>query len=150
MASRVLHNQEEAGRFARFLCNYADFPLTVAWQKGEARTSAQNRLIHRWYGEISVQQGQDTPAEVKAHCNLVYGRPILERDDPEWSACFGYIFDSLNHAAKLKAVRVLDVPFTRRMKVEQLREYMDQMARDYRDAGVVLTDPDALRYEGAA
>jgi hypothetical protein len=73
----------------------------------------------------------DRGAEIKALCNLTYGRPILDRDDEEWKAAFGYIFDSLSHAAKLKAMRVLDVPITRRMSVVQLSEYMDQMARDY-------------------
>jgi hypothetical protein len=119
-------------------------------ESGEARTSAQNRLVHQWFADVSRAAVGTTEAEVKAACNLTYGRPILARDDPEWEAAFGYLFDRLNHAAKLKAIRLLDVPFTRRMKVKQLTEYMDQMQRDYAEAGICLTDPEVRKYEAAS
>jgi hypothetical protein len=67
-------------------------------------------LIHKNFTEIANHYGDRTAHEVKAECNLTYGRPILDRDDEEWKAAFGYIFDNLNHAAKLKAIRVLDIP----------------------------------------
>lgn len=117
-------------------------PYTVTFSKDRDRTSAQNNLVHKWFAEIAKQRGDTTAQEVKAECNLTYGRPILDRDDDEWSAAFGYIFGQLNHAAKLKAIRVLDIPFTRRMTVAQLTEYMDQMAADYRQQGFRLTQPD--------
>ena len=120
----------------------AEQPFTLTFSRETARTSAQNRLLHKWFAEIAKQKGDETAAEVKAFCNLTYGRPILDRDDPEWSAAFGYIFGQLNHAAKLKAIRVLDIPFTRKMATAQLSEYMDQMARDYREQGYRLTDPE--------
>lgn len=115
-------------------------------EAGEARTKAQNRLLHRWFEDIARALVGQSEAEIKADCNLTYGRPILARDDPEWDAEFGYIFDHLPHAAKLKAIRLLDVPFTRRMKVKQLTEYMDQMRRDYAERGIYLTDPEARKY----
>lgn len=121
----------------------------VITEAAEVRTSAQNRLIHRWFADIARAMVGVPEAEVKAECNLVYGRPILARDDPEWEAAFGYIFDSMNRPTKLKAIRVLDVPFTRRMGVKQLSEYMDQMQRDYAEVGIALTDPEARKYEGA-
>ncbi len=115
-------------------------------EAGEARTKAQNRLIHRWFGDIAKQIGGQSAADIKAECNLTYGRPILARDDPEWEQAFGYIFDALNRPAKLKAIRVLDVPFTRRMRVAQLTEYMTQMRRDYEEAGMRLTDPEEKKW----
>jgi hypothetical protein len=118
------------------------FPFRVSILKGEDRTGQQNRLIHRWFQEIAKQCGDRSADEVKAECNLIYGRPIKARDDNEWSSAFGYIFDNLNHAAKLKAIRVLDVPFTRSMTVNQLSEYMDQMFRDYTERGITLTQPE--------
>lgn len=114
------------------------------------RSARQNRTIHKWFEQIAMQQPGMSKAEVKAQCNLTYGVPILRRDDPEWAGAFGYIFADLNHASKLKAIRVLDIPVTRNMKVGQLCEYMDQMQRDYREAGFVLIDPEARKYEGAA
>ncbi|MEH6504972.1 MAG: hypothetical protein V7786_01765 [Sulfitobacter litoralis] len=121
--------------------------LTVT-QKAEMRTNAQNRLVHRWFADIARHHSfGESEADIKAECNLMFGRPILSRDDPEWESVFGYIFDALNKPSKLKAIRVLDVPFTRRMGVKQLTEYMDQMSRFFAEQGVILTDPDARRYE---
>lgn len=111
------------------------------------RTTEQNALIHKWFSEIAMQKGDESMLDVKAYCNLTYGRPIKVRDDPEWSAVFGYLFDQLPHDKKLKAIRVLDVPFTRSMNVSQLSEYMTEMQRDYREQGFVLTDPEAMKYE---
>lgn len=124
----------------------ADAVVTIEEAK-ISRTKAQNRLLHRFFSDIERQTMGQTAAEIKAHCNLTYGRPILARDDPEWESAFGYIFDSLNHPAKLKAIRVLDIPFTRRMGVKQLTEYIEQMQRDYAEAGIRLTDPSLRGYE---
>lgn len=111
------------------------------------RTTEQNALLHKWFSEIATQKGDESMLDVKAYCNLTYGRPILVRDDPEWETIFGYLFDQLPHDKKLKAIRVLDVPFTRRMGIKQLSEYMTQMQRDYRELGYFLTDPELRGYD---
>jgi hypothetical protein len=33
------------------------------------------------------------------------------------------------------------------MKVSELKGYMDQMQRDYREMGIFLTDPNLMKYE---
>lgn len=131
--------------FAQVVANMhkTTFPFRVSIQKGEDRTGEQNRLLHKWFEEIAKHRGDVSAAEVKAECNLTYGRPIKMRDDADWKAVFGYLFDALSHEKKLKAIRILDVPFTRSMTVAQLSEYMDQMQRDYSENGVRLTDPEA-------
>jgi len=137
--------------FAKQLIDEApDNSVVTIREAGEVRTLAQNRLLHRWFADIARQMEGQTEAEIKADCNLTYGRPILARDDEEWEAAFGYIFDTLSRPEKLKAIRVLDVPFTRRMSVKQLTEYMDQMQRDYAEVGIRLTDPENLKYEVAS
>ena len=142
METRTIITQEDATRLAETLVGLP-LPLTVTWcEKGETRSARQNRTIHLWIGEIEKATEGQSFDEIKAHCNLTYGRPILSRDDAEWASAFDYIFESLSHAAKLKAIRVFDVPFTRRMTVKQLSEYMDQMMRDYAEAGIILTDPE--------
>lgn len=120
-----------------------DMPFRVAIADGEGkRTDAQNRTVHKWNGEIAAQRGDVTAQEVKAECNLKYGYPIMSRDDAEWDAVFSFVFRDLNYENKLKAIGALDIPFTRKMNVKQLSEYMDQMSRDYRSQGFVLTDPE--------
>lgn len=126
--------------------NAPDGSLVRISEVKEARTDAQNRLVHRWYADASHSLVGQSPADVKAECNLTYGRPILMRDDPEWAEVFGPLFDHLHREAKLKAVRVLDIPFTRRMGVKQLTEYMDQMRRDYAELEIYLTDPELRGY----
>ena len=120
---------------------------TVTVVEKEERTKAQNNLIHKWFQQIADHLGDVEMLDVKAKCNLEYGRPIFVRDDPEWETVFGYIFRNLDYPRKIKAIRKLDIPFTRRMNVKQLTEYMDAMQRDYREQGVNLVDPEARRYE---
>jgi hypothetical protein len=144
MTSRTIRNAADWTDFTTFMGNMP-WPFYVAVVKGQNRTEAQNNTIHKWFGEISAHRGDTTMHEVKAECNLIYGRPILLRDNPEWGAVFEYLFKALPHDKKLKAIRLLDVPFTRKMKVKQLTEYMEQMQRDALNEGVVLTDPDASK-----
>ena len=148
MTTRTLHSKADVGPLALFLCKQEQWPIRVTIARGEAsRTNAQNKTIHLWFKEIAAAFGDRSESDVKSECNLTYGRPILARDDEEWERAFGYIFDSLSLPAKLKAIRVLDIPFTRRMGVKQLSEYMEQMRRDYDEMGIRLTDPEAMKYE---
>lgn len=118
------------------------FPYRVVIAKPRNRTEAQNKTLHKWFGEIAAHRGDMTALEVKAECNLTYGRPIKDRDSPDWSAVFGYLFDGLDYEKKLIAIRTLDVPFTRDMSTKQLAEYMEQMQRDFLSQGVSLTIPE--------
>lgn len=143
---RSLHTPHDTARLIHDIKNM-ELPLRVAIRQGVDRTADQNALIHKWFTEIANWQGDKSPADVKAECNLIYGRPILARDDEAWNAVFGYIFDALSYPAKVKAIRTLDIPFTRKMGIKQLSEYMDQMGRDYREQGVPLTDPELRKLE---
>ena len=143
--TRIVKTDEDRERLVKYI-NFRGLPFTAAIADGVKRTNPQNALVHKWFGEIAAHMGDQTAAEVKAHCNLTYGLDIMMRD-PDWSSAFEYIFQSLSHAAKLKAIRVLDIPFTRKMKVPELKEYMDQMSRDYREMGIFLTDPELRGYE---
>lgn len=121
-------------------------PFTASIAKGVKRSQAQNNTIHQWFTDIA-KQTHEAMMDVKAHCNMTYGRPILLRDDAEWCEVFEAVLRPLPYPLALRAVKVLDVPFTRRMRVKQLTEYMDAMSRDYRQRGIWLTDPEAMKYE---
>lgn len=138
-----LTGEPQRARAAMLLASAPIGAVVTIQEAGEARTKSQNRLAHMWFAEISRHHsfGQ-SPADVKAQCNLTYGLPILTRDDVGWGAAFGYIFSALDRPTKLKAIRVLDIPFTRNMVKDQLTEYLEQMRQDYAEQGVHLTDPD--------
>lgn len=146
MASRVIKTEEDRAAWIEFLAAQ-NLPMTVSKLAGVKRSLPQNAILHKWMMEVAAYYGDRTPGEVKAECNLTFGRPILARDNPEWEAAFGYIFDNLSYQAKLKAIRVLDIPFTRQMTVSQLTEYLDGMLSTYRSQGIFLTDPNLQGYE---
>lgn len=129
--------------FAAFIEHAGNMKHPFQWSMshGIKRTDEQNRTLHKWFGEICQQRGDVTADEVKAECNLEYGLPIMMEADPEWAAVFGYLFRGLDYERKLKATRILDVPFTRRMSVPQLNRYMNNMQKDARERGWVLTEP---------
>lgn len=140
-ATHTIRNSEDLGALVMHLGNMVQ-PFTVTTSTGSKRSDEQNRTIHKWFGEIAAQRQDVTAIEVKAECNLEFGLPIMQRDDPEWMTVFGYLFRGLNHEQKLKAIRVLDIPFTRRMKVKQLTEYMNNMVQQATERGHVLTIPE--------
>ncbi len=145
----VLEGKPDIDRLAKRIEAISIWPLEVSVSSKEAsRTTKQNRTLHMWFADISAALCDTTKEEVKANCNLVYGRPLLAESDPEWSSAFGYIFENLSMPAKLKAIRVLDIPFTRKMSVKQLNSYMEQMRRDYAEMGISLRDPDMQGMEG--
>jgi hypothetical protein len=134
-------------QFAHRLIDTAPADARVVITKAvEVRTKAQNRLLHRWFADVARAMVGMSEFDIKAECNLIYGRPILARDNLDWEETFGFVFDRFDRQAKIKAIRMLDIPFTRRMGVKQLSEYMDQMQRDYAEVGILLTDPEAQRY----
>ena len=142
--SMKIRNAVDARRFL-MIFDHLEKPFTLTWRIGESRSNAQNMTIHKWFAEVATAL-QDAPDNIKAECNLTFGVPIMVRDDAEWASAFSYIFEALSRPAKLKAIRVLDIPFTRRMSVGQLSEYMEAMQRHYAEIGVRLTDPDAMKY----
>lgn len=151
MPSRVLETHDDAAKLARFFAGgLAEFPVTVAWTKGKKRTNPQNALAHRWYKEISDQRGDTDPEEVKAECKLRFGVPILRRENDAWCAEYDDLLKPLDYATKLRLVQFVDLPVTRHMTTKQQTEFMETIAREYRGMGFRLTDPEALKYEGAA
>jgi len=143
--TKVLKTEVDLAQWVKFLTAQT-LPITVAQTAGAKRTNPQNALVHKWFGEIAAHCGDKTAKEVKAECNLEFGLDIM-RQDEAWSKAFDYIFQSLSYPAKIKAIMVFDIPFTRNMTVPQLTGYMDEMGREYRQRGVYLSDPELRGYE---
>lgn len=142
----TIRNAVDKRRFL-MIFDHLDMPFSLSWVIGESRTKAQNRLVHRWFADVSKHFGDTTAEEVKAQCNMQFGVPILRRDDEEWCAEFDSIIRPLGYEMALRAIQVFDIPFTRRMTTAQLSEYMDNMQRHFLGLGVTLTDPEARKYE---
>ena len=149
MASRVLKTKIDLLQWCGFLGDQP-LPCTVSVVAGAKRTNPQNRTINMWYAEIAGQLEDTDASEVRAMCKLELGVPILRRDDPAFAAAYDTMFKPLPYAHKLTLFRRLEPAVTSIMTVNQLREFMDQMQRRYAQAGIILTDPEARKYEGAA
>lgn len=115
-------------------------PFRVTVLEGKGRSIDQNALLHKWFGEIARQKGDETLMDVKAQCNLTYGAPILIRDDEMWGRFWKAI--GLSYEQRIKAFKLGYVQCTSLMTAKQLSEYMDAMSRDYRGEGFRLTDPE--------
>lgn len=143
--TKVIKTPEDLEQWVKFLTAQT-LPITVAQTAGAKRTNPQNALVHKWFGEIAAHCGDKTAREIKAECNLQFGLDIMNQDSA-WEKAFGYIFGNLSYPAKIKAIMVFDIPFTRKMTVPQLTQYMDEMGREYRSQGVYLTDPELQKYQ---
>lgn len=127
------------------------FPFRVQVLSGDDRTGAQNRTLHKWFGEIAKQTG-DSAAGVKGQCHHLYGVPIRSRD-AQWRFMWDAVRAKIEgmtlpegrtgYEVECAALASGNLKVSSGMTTKELSEYMDAMARDYREQGVILTDPEA-------
>lgn len=122
-------------------------PLTVSWAQGAPLSDAQRRLSFRWYQDAARQLGDQTPAEARAECKVVFGAPILCRDNERFRASWGSLRERFTHEEILRFVEQTELPMTSIMTVKQMTEYLDSVQRHWTTQGIRLTDPEALKYE---
>lgn len=144
---RTIRNPQN---FQAFLAYLGDMPMpyTVSVSKGAKRSLDQNALAHKWYAEIAAQRGDVDAGDVKAECNVIYGVPILRRDDEAYARFLDRL--DLDHEAMVYASKRGLLPCTSLMTTKQLAEYGENLCRDYRQQGFTLTDPEARKYEAEA
>lgn len=146
MPTKILREPEHVEQLARMLAD-RKLPITVTWSQGAHRTAAQNRLAMRWFTDIATQLGDRTHEDVRTECKVTIGVPILRAENEAFRVPYDRIFKPLTYEEKLAAVAAFDLPVTRIMTAKQMGAFMDEMHRTWTERGVVLTDPEALRYE---
>lgn len=147
---RTLHTMRDVDAFAALL-RHRKLPVTVTVETGRKRTTEQNRLQRLWCAEASEQLGDRTGEEVRAWAKLHHGVPILREESDGFRARYDEVFRPLSYETKLALMaEPFDFPVTRLMNVSQKTRYLDAMHRALSEMGVTLTDPDALKYAGAA
>lgn len=145
MPSRVIKTQDELDGWVGALRSQP-LPLTVSFVRGAKRSNPQNKTIHMWYHEAATALGDTTFEEVRAECKLIFGVPILRRDDAAFMLKYDRDFKHFDYETKRKVFEALDPAITSLMTTKQLKEFMDGVQRHFAQAGVCLTDPDAHRY----
>lgn len=123
-------------------------PFSVEVRAGlkKPRSLSQNQLIHMWFGEIA-KQTHASADQVKRECKFYQGCPILIGEDEQ----FADFARNLSHLTTEEKIAAMDyVSVTSVMSASQLSRMCDAVSLKYRPQGVNLTDPEALKYRGAA
>jgi hypothetical protein len=141
MTSRTIRTESELAGWGRFLA-CQPLPFTVSYAKGIKRSNQQSRTAEKWYQQIGSETGE-TQAEVKGQCKLMYGLPIMERDNGAWVEEWYPFYGPLPHVMRAKLFQVL--PLTSLLTTRQMAEFMDAVQKEYRGQGIELIDPEALR-----
>lgn len=139
MVQRTVKNEYEL----KMLKTYLDGrkrPFTVDIEDGRNRSNEQNRLSHKWYGQIAEQTGEPVD-DVRSRCKLEIGVPILRNEVERFRTTYDANLLSLPYENKLAIIRDMDIPVTRLMNVDQMSRYMDEVFRRHAEAGIELTVP---------
>lgn len=146
MTTRTVKNPDELKLLQVYL-EGRKRPFTVDITDGRDRSSEQNRLAFKWYAEIAEQTGEDKE-DVRARCKLEIGVPILREASEQFRKTYDRLIRPLDYDDKLAAIRDMDLPVTRLMKVSEMSEYMDLVFRRHSEFGIVLTvPPDRFAYD---
>jgi hypothetical protein len=143
VTARILRTEQDRAAWVQFLAAQP-LPITVSSIKGARRSNQQSKTAEAWYSQIGAETGQ-APIEAKAECKLTFGLPIMQRDRPDWVAKWAPLYDPLPYAMRLRLFEA--IPLTSLFTTRQMGEYMDAVQRRYRQMGVPLWYPEALRYE---
>lgn len=146
MATRVITDHSGIDKLASFL-GARKLPVTVTVTAGAGRRPLQNRLVQRWFSDVSRQLGDHDREYIRADCKVTFGVPILRAENEAFCLSWDESFGQLNFEAQRRAVKNLDVPVTRLMTVKQMTAFMDAMQQHWAGIGIRLTDPEALKYE---
>lgn len=146
MTTRIIRDPSDIAGLSRLL-SARKLPLTVTITAGASRTHRQQRLMFRWFQDVSQQLGDQTVEEVRAFCKLHFGVPILRAENEAFRLAYDGVMKSLPYEAKLSFMQQMQLPVTSLMTVKQQTAMLDEMARFWAQRGVRLTDPEAMRYE---
>lgn len=146
MARRIIESEYERRMLLKFI-EGQKLPLTVTVQAVGKRSVQQNRLNRQWMLDIEAQLDGWTAEYARGYCKLYFGIPILRNEDEEFCREYDAVIRPLPYEAKLKLMMVpFDFGVTRKMTVKQQTAYLNAINQHFSEQGVVLTNPDDLRF----
>lgn len=150
MTTRIIRTEEDRKLLLRRI-EKQPLPFTVQITRGANRSVEQNRLQRLWMGEIADQLGDRTAEEVRGHCKLHIGVPILRAENEAFRKGYDAVVKPLPYPLKLAVMmEPLDLPVTRIMTSQQKHRYLDEIFRQFSEQGIELTIPEDRRYGEAA
>jgi len=103
--------------------------LRISIKAGKDRSLSQNALEHTWFAQIANELREQTTAQVKAECKLVYGVPILRAENEEFRIFSNMALRHLTYEQRLEAMNF--VPISSIMTVDQLSQFLNAIQKGY-------------------
>lgn len=105
------------------------------------RSLSQNALLHKWFGEVAAHYGDRTAKQVKGECHHKYALDY-RLADPVFEWVWKHSGAGLPYEKQCGLLASETLGVSSKLKVGELKSYMDQMHRDYAAQGVHLTLPE--------
>ncbi len=123
-----------------------DLDKTAVWEvMGKPykrnRSSAQNRLSHKWYAELGKHTGHGKEQE-RNYCKFTYGCPILIENDGtgEFTSFYEKLIDTYDYEQCTSAMGFIQI--TSLMKVKGFTDYLNMVEQYGIERGIMLSKPD--------
>lgn len=150
MAKRIVETEYERKMLVKFI-EAQPLPMTVVMQTVGKRSAQQNRLNRQWMRDIEQQLDGWSAEYARGYCKLHFGIPILRNEDEDFCKEYDAVIRPLPYDAKLKLMMVpFDFGVTRLFTTKQQTAYLDAINQHFSEQGVVLTNPDDLKFGRAA
>jgi hypothetical protein len=141
MVSRLVRTEFDRKLLMRFIEAHK-LPFTCDISQKAKRTIEQNRLQRLWMKEAAEQIDGNTSEELRGHCKLHIGVPILREENEDFRIKYDIIVKPLPYEHKLALMmEPLDFPVTRLMTTKQKTLYLDSVYQHFSEMGVALTVP---------
>lgn len=101
------------------------------------RTTNQNALLHKWYGQIASHLGDVNATDVKGMCHHEFALTIRLRD-PQFAWVWGRLAKCLSYEKQCALLASGNVGISSKMTTKEFKEYMDAIEQKYRPQGVQL------------
>lgn len=137
---RLIETEAERKRLVAHI-GRLKLPFRITTKDGRSRSLDQNRLQFQWAGEIAEQRGDTTAQEQQQEWKLTRGVPILAAENAEFATAWLSVEVNLSYEERLRLMSV--IPVTSLMTMKQLSQYLDEIYREYTEAGYELTRPEA-------
>ena len=142
MTDRIVETEYDRKLLVRFI-EQQKLPFTASVVQGKHRTNEQNRLQRKWMQEVAEQLGDRTSEEVRGHCKLHFGVPILREENEAFRVGYDRTVKPLSYEQKLDLMmEPLSLPVTSIMNTRQKTAYLDQVFKHFTELGLVLTQPE--------
>ena len=147
MTTRIVTDPQQQDMLVKFISKHP-LPFTIEITPGKHRTNRQNRLQRQWMLDLAAQRPEHSVEEWRGICKLEYGVPILRAENEGFAKIYDEVIRPLPYEAKVKIMMVpIDLPVTSKMNTKQKKQYLDHIQKMASEMGVILTDPESLKYQ---